>query len=183
MNLSTILRYICLFSSFFLLAQAPTSAFSQASKIPDAQRVNACEYLDEVSIGNAIGKSVKADSKKGDSQKFDGFVMHMCTWRVSGTENGIVSLMLKEEPGRSISIEQSVRAFKSEAPQQGLRTEIIMGLGDVGQYAYWETADRAGITVIKGIRAINITVSNGGHFGAKHKSTFVDLARKVIARY
>ncbi len=147
-----------------------------------AQSTNACEYLDEASIGAAIGKPVKSTASRGDTQKYEGFVLHMCGWSVPGSQFGTVSLMLREAPTKSLN-EQGIREMKSSPPKQGLRTEHFTGLGDFAEYAHWETEDRAGITVLKGTKTINITVTNAGRFGAKHKSAFVTLASKVVAKY
>lgn len=157
-------------------------AFVLVSTAALAQSTNACEYLDETSIGAAIGKPVKSTATRGDSQKYDGFVLHMCGWSVPGSQFGTVSLMLREASTKSLN-EQGIREMKSAPPKQGLRTEHFTGLGDFAEYAYWENDDRAGITVLKGTKTINITVTNAGRFGSKHKSAFVALASKVVAKY
>jgi hypothetical protein len=151
---------------------------SQALSAP----VKACEYLDLQAIADAIGSKVAKPTHSGDTQAYEGFVLHTCEWVVLGTQRGRVILTIREAPTRSLN-DQGAKEIRAAPKQVGLQREYFSGLGELAEYAYWDSEDRAGITVLNGTRNVNITVMDVARFGPNNKQAFVSLARKVLAKF
>lgn len=169
--------------------QSPTIRFltvCAASLFLNAQaakpQIKACEYLDEVTLSKAIGRKVEKASGSGDTQSFDGFVLHTCNWSVQGGPFSQVILVLREAPTRALN-DEGIKQAKNPTPRNGLRSQIVPGLGDMAEYNYWETESRAGISVLRGTRALEISINEAGKFDHTHKQMFVSLAQKVLSKF
>lgn len=172
MKIQPILCRVLMVCATFLLIQA------QAAQ----PQIKACEYLDELTVAKAIGRKVDKATGLGDTQPFDGFVLYTCSWTVPGSPMGQVILVLREAPTRALN-EEGIKQLKATPPRAGLKSQIIPGLGDIAQYNYWETEARAGISVLRGTRALEIAISDAGKFDMTHKQAFISLAQKVLSKF
>jgi hypothetical protein len=163
---------------FLTVCAASLSLHAQAAQ----PQVKACEYLDEITLSKAIGRKVDKASGLGDTQSFDGFVLHTCSWSVQGGPFSQVILVLREAPTRALN-DEGIKQMKNPTPRNGLRSQIVPSLGDIAQYNYWETESRAGISVLRGTRAVEISINEAGKFDLTHKQMFVSLAQKVLSKF
>lgn len=139
----------------------------------------ACEYLEPQAIAVAVGSLVSKPVEH--TLPIEGAVLHMCEWAVQGTQRGKVVLSLRDAPTKAMN-EQGAKELRSAPHQAGLHRQLVTGLGDVAEYAFWETEPRAGITVLTGTRSVNITVLDVARYGPSHRQAFVALARTVLAK-